>query len=386
MNRLQGRRVALAVAILAPIALLAAACTSGSRGASVARLSAAATTASTPSNSAGRIGLGTEALAFARCMRAHGLPNWPDPTEQRRVRQVEAAGDRVLARRRSGLSRTALARAFSRPQHRVRRISQTISDTTTAGLRQRGRLHALARVLELSRSDLLRRPRHFDSSARRRHQLNAVHPGPAHLPAAHPRRPSLQQIRRMTHIKVLALGGLVLLLAACTGGSSGKAAPPVAHLTASSGATTSPNAALHAAGECMRQHGLPNFPDPVVATDGPAAGQGILDKSVLKSYPDAVALQAITACSARNSGLPTSPTPELHKHQPAGVTGAARVGPLHPRTRRAELPRPESHHRRRQPAARPEQELPEHPGGDTSVPVASSSRRSQPRRIVGGGP
>jgi hypothetical protein len=79
MNRLQGRRVVLAVALLAPIALLAAACTSGSRNASVAHLSAAATNASTPSNSAAASDLGTEALAFARCLRANGLPNWPDP-------------------------------------------------------------------------------------------------------------------------------------------------------------------------------------------------------------------------------------------------------------------------------------------------------------------
>jgi hypothetical protein len=96
----------------------------------------------------------------------------------------------------------------------------------------------------------------------------------------------------------LAVGGLalsVLMLAAC---SSGTGAPPVAQLAASSGTTTSPTDALHLAGECMRQHGLPNFPDPVVATDGPAAGQGILAKSALKSYPDAVAQQAISACSA----------------------------------------------------------------------------------------
>ena len=69
----------LAVALLAPIALLAAACTSGSHGASVARLSAVATTASTPPSSAAGSDLATEALAFARCLRANGLPNWPDP-------------------------------------------------------------------------------------------------------------------------------------------------------------------------------------------------------------------------------------------------------------------------------------------------------------------
>jgi len=75
MNRLQGRRVVLAVALLAPIALLAAACTSSSHSASVARLSAAATPSSSPAASAA----GTGALAFAHCMRAHGLPKFPDP-------------------------------------------------------------------------------------------------------------------------------------------------------------------------------------------------------------------------------------------------------------------------------------------------------------------
>lgn len=78
MKRIDGRRVVLAIALLAPIGLLAAACTSGSHSASVARLSAAATTASSPSNAAAS-DLATGALAFARCMRAHGLPKFPDP-------------------------------------------------------------------------------------------------------------------------------------------------------------------------------------------------------------------------------------------------------------------------------------------------------------------
>ena len=97
---------------------------------------------------------------------------------------------------------------------------------------------------------------------------------------------------------VLVATGLalsVLLLAAC---SSGKAAPPVAHLTASSVTSASPNDALHAAGQCLREHGLPNVPDPVVATDGPAKGQGILDKSALKADAGGLVDLAITACSA----------------------------------------------------------------------------------------
>ncbi|HEY0871253.1 MAG TPA: hypothetical protein VGD55_12705 [Acidothermaceae bacterium] len=79
MNQLIGRRAVLAVALLAPITLLATACTSGSHSASVARLSAATTTASSSSSSAAASDLATQALAFARCLRANGLPNWPDP-------------------------------------------------------------------------------------------------------------------------------------------------------------------------------------------------------------------------------------------------------------------------------------------------------------------
>jgi hypothetical protein len=66
--------------LLAPIALLLAACTGGSSGASVARLSAAATNASTPANSPAASAQDTGMLALARCMRAHGLPKFPDPT------------------------------------------------------------------------------------------------------------------------------------------------------------------------------------------------------------------------------------------------------------------------------------------------------------------
>jgi hypothetical protein len=79
MNRIDGRRVAVTVGLLAAIALLATACTGRSNSASVARLSGAATTASTRSSSAAASDLATQALVFARCLRANGLPNWPDP-------------------------------------------------------------------------------------------------------------------------------------------------------------------------------------------------------------------------------------------------------------------------------------------------------------------
>jgi hypothetical protein len=97
---------------------------------------------------------------------------------------------------------------------------------------------------------------------------------------------------------LIAATGLVLsalLLAAC---SSGTTAPPVAHLATSADAAASPASALHLASACLREHGLANFPDPAVATDGPAAGQAILDKSALKAYPDSVVTQAMNACRA----------------------------------------------------------------------------------------
>jgi hypothetical protein len=62
-------------AVLAAIVLLVAACTSSSAGSRVASVgSSSAGRSSAPGGSAS-IG----PLAFAQCMRAHGIPNYPDP-------------------------------------------------------------------------------------------------------------------------------------------------------------------------------------------------------------------------------------------------------------------------------------------------------------------
>ncbi|HEY1512405.1 MAG TPA: hypothetical protein VGF66_01540 [Gaiellaceae bacterium] len=55
------------VVAVAALALLAAGCGGGGSG-----------SAAPPTT--GASGAQTAALAFARCMRAHGLPNWPDPS------------------------------------------------------------------------------------------------------------------------------------------------------------------------------------------------------------------------------------------------------------------------------------------------------------------
>ena len=94
----------------------------------------------------------------------------------------------------------------------------------------------------------------------------------------------------------LAAGGLVLpalVLAAC---GSQEASPPVASAARSSTTTISQTHALLLAGRCLRQHGLPNLPDPTIASSGPAKGHAILDKHALLAFPSSVFTQAVLAC------------------------------------------------------------------------------------------
>jgi hypothetical protein len=90
---------------------------------------------------------------------------------------------------------------------------------------------------------------------------------------------------------------LGLALAAC---GSPEASPPVAHVVSSSTTTPTgaPSNALLEATRCLRQHGIPNMPGPVLATEGPAKGQMVLDKAALATYPSSVVSQATQACSA----------------------------------------------------------------------------------------
>ena len=67
------RRAGLvAVVMIAPAVLVA--CSSGSKGPGVAQLGSSAASSSSSSGPPHK-----SAVAYARCMRAHGLPNFPDP-------------------------------------------------------------------------------------------------------------------------------------------------------------------------------------------------------------------------------------------------------------------------------------------------------------------
>jgi len=64
------------VAVVA-LSLLAAGCGGGSSG--VASIGTSTNSSTTAATTTVETGSRTGALAFARCMRSHGVPNWPDP-------------------------------------------------------------------------------------------------------------------------------------------------------------------------------------------------------------------------------------------------------------------------------------------------------------------
>jgi hypothetical protein len=74
---MQSRHVWLAVAVVL-VSVLAAACGGGSPS-SVASLSPPTSTSATPTGGAGASTPYTNALNYARCMRGHGEPAFPDP-------------------------------------------------------------------------------------------------------------------------------------------------------------------------------------------------------------------------------------------------------------------------------------------------------------------
>jgi hypothetical protein len=91
-------------AVASTLALVAAGCGGGgSRGAaSIASSTTAATTTAQSGMTTVQIGSLSGALAFARCMRSHGIPNWPDPTssgvfDKSKLRQLGLSVSRVRA-------------------------------------------------------------------------------------------------------------------------------------------------------------------------------------------------------------------------------------------------------------------------------------------------
>jgi prepilin-type processing-associated H-X9-DG protein len=87
------------VVTVAALSLLAAGCGGGgSRG--VARIASPTTASTTAATTTVQTGSLAGALAFARCMRSHGIPNWPDPSsdgrfDKSKLRQLDLSVSRV---------------------------------------------------------------------------------------------------------------------------------------------------------------------------------------------------------------------------------------------------------------------------------------------------
>ena len=104
--------ILVSVVAVAACSLLAAGCGGGgSPGvASVASSTAASTTAAATTTT--QTGTIASAFAFARCMRSHGIPGWPDPNshgffDKSKLRPLGLSVSRVLGARGGSLQHPA---------------------------------------------------------------------------------------------------------------------------------------------------------------------------------------------------------------------------------------------------------------------------------------
>ena len=119
-----------------------------------------------------------------------------------------------------------------------------------------------------------------------------------------------------------------LLLAGCGGSGSGSPAVPSLSHSSQAGNQQTPGgagparaAALHAAAQCIRQHGIPSYSDPVLT----AGGQVYSDSRSIQNAPQSVqsAVQQACAALAAQAGLnPMSEPPAPAQLVEAGVRAA----------------------------------------------------------------
>lgn len=85
----------------------------------------------------------------------------------------------------------------------------------------------------------------------------------------------------------IVVAAFSLVATGCGGGASPGVASVTSSTVSSAAAATDRANALHLAGQCIRQNGIPNFEDPTA---------GFFDKPALKAVPLSVANQALEAC------------------------------------------------------------------------------------------
>lgn len=124
---------------------------------------------------------------------------------------------------------------------------------------------------------------------------------------------------------IATLAGALLLLG-CGGAAASSPGvptlgPAAGHGSASQGSSAARAATLHAAAQCIRQHGIPSYADPVLT----ASGQVYSDSRSIQNAPDAVVSAVQQACGtlAARAGLdPTNEPPAPPQLVGAGVRAA----------------------------------------------------------------
>jgi hypothetical protein len=114
----------------------------------------------------------------------------------------------------------------------------------------------------------------------------------------------------MLPVPVLALATLGLLGAGCSSGASPASVPSLSGAHGSHGAGGSRAAELHAAAQCIREHGVPGYTDPVLSPSGGVYSDRRSIQDASSSTLDTVrAACATVLAQARLSPLSEPPAP-----------------------------------------------------------------------------
>ena len=135
-------------------------------------------------------------------------------------------------------------------------------------------------------------------------------------------------------------------LAACGGSSS---TPHVAAATSAghaqsasrSNAPQSVTQLIHTAAQCLRDHGIPNFPDPVVDTHGNIQ----YDDQLIKNLPAAVTQRAQLACQSEINAAETAANNAQPAATPQEIQQATQFAQCMRRHGWPNFPDPDSHGR-----------------------------------------
>jgi len=151
----------------------------------------------------------------------------------------------------------------------------------------------------------------------------------------------------MTRLLRVALPVVVsaVALAACGGSSStphvAAASSPTGHAASAAHSNAPPSVTqlIHTAAQCLRDHGIPNFPDPVVDTHG----QIQYDEQLIKNLPAAVTQRAQLACQSQINAAQSAAANAQPPATPQEIAQATRFAQCMRQHGWPNFPDPDSH-------------------------------------------